>query len=156
MNKNKLNLDDIKTIKMHKPKYSKLKHYETYFLETGKLCHDIYINENNEIVDGYCSYLISKKYNYIDVKIHMIKNKFRKVVLCRFLKIKNNKTKLSNKKYWFKYSLKNAVVPGDVVLINNEHHKIPLVVEKVTHIDPMELNSITKGISKHTNHKYSN
>lgn len=44
------------------PKYEKYRKKEKAFVEYGEL-EKIVIDRNYELIDGYCSYLICKKYN---------------------------------------------------------------------------------------------
>ena len=47
---------------IHPPKYEKYRKKEKTFIKYGEL-GKIVINRNYELIDGYCSYLICKKYN---------------------------------------------------------------------------------------------
>lgn len=46
----------------HPPKYAKYRIKERLFIKSGEL-RRIVINRNYELLDGYCSYLIFKKYD---------------------------------------------------------------------------------------------
>ncbi|MCR5227307.1 MAG: hypothetical protein K6E27_08860 [Eubacterium sp.] len=157
MKNNMVKLDDIIIKRMSKPHYSKFKHYEDYYLRTGALCHDIYINEKNEIIDGYCSYLISKKYKYTDYIVRKTSSKkVYKVVNCWFYNFINDKVKVSNKIYSFRYNLKYAVSPGDIVLIEAHGHLAPLIVESIEHIELADRTKISKCIYKTTRQVFIN
>lgn len=47
---------------MTEPRHEKYEYYKDYYKETGCVPYDILIDENNRIVDGYISLLVTNKY----------------------------------------------------------------------------------------------
>ena len=146
-----ITLDMINIKKMSRPHRAKLKHYGFYYELTGHLSHDIYIDKNKEIVAGYCSYLIAKKHNLPDYKIHFVTtDKLTKVVYCKHMHNKNNKIKLTHKLYAYKFPLKYAVVPGDIVIVKKQGYYNTLVVQSIEYYEKDSIPIITESISKIT------
>ena len=147
----KLGLDEISTSRMSKPRGNKLRSYEAFFRVAKELSHDICVNSNNEIVDGYCSYLIAKKYNYDGYRIHVMKSDTPvKVVRCRYYRIKDKDVKLGEKEYSFVYALKSSVCPGDIVKVKQNDTYSSLVVTAIECFEPCDTQNITGRIAKTT------
>lgn len=57
-----ISLSGIDCSGMTEPRHEKYEYYKDYYKETGCVPHDILIDENNQIVDGYISLLVTNKY----------------------------------------------------------------------------------------------
>lgn len=57
-----ISLSGIDCSGMTEPRHEKYEYYKDYYKETGCVPHDILIDENNRIVDGYISLLVTNKY----------------------------------------------------------------------------------------------
>lgn len=151
MSTEKITLDMIDIKKMTRPSKAKLKHYGVFYDLTGRLSHDIYINNNKEIIAGYCSYLIAKNHNYTNFKVHLVNNnQLTKVVYCKHMLYKNGKIKLYHKTYAYVYPLKNAVVPGDIVKAKHKSYYNTLVVQSIEYYEKDSMPNITATIYKTT------
>lgn len=56
---------------LHSPHMSKFKSKEAMFTKDGTL-GKIILNNNYELVDGYCSYLICKKYDMDKIPVYFV------------------------------------------------------------------------------------
>ena len=68
-------LEDIKIPEYYvEPNQKKMDERLHYFKEHKKLKALIFIDENNNLVDGYTSYLIAKKYSFMAVEVTVVSN----------------------------------------------------------------------------------
>lgn len=75
LEKNIVYLEDIKIPKYYvEPNQKKMSERLHYFKEHKKLKAPILIDKNNNLVDGYTSYLIAKKYNFMAVEVTVVSN----------------------------------------------------------------------------------
>ena len=75
LEKNIVYLEDIKIPKYYvEPNQKKMSERLHYFKEHKKLKAPILIDKNNNLVDGYTSYLIDKKYNFMAVEVTVVSN----------------------------------------------------------------------------------
>lgn len=68
----KIRLEDIDIRGMTRPDKEDFIKSEKYFLKQGEPEQDIFVTKDLKIVDGFCSYLIAQKYNYDNIRIHVI------------------------------------------------------------------------------------
>lgn len=115
-------LDELQTDLMSNPSPEKLWYYERYYQETKQLPHAIAVDENKQLRDGYISYLLAKKYDARAEICEMVSGQpLRKIVKGRHVVFSDGKWRQkSNKRYIWIYTLKEPVVPGDILLVNTK------------------------------------
>ena len=69
----KIRLEDIDIKDMKRPDKEDFIKSEKHFLKQGEPEQDIFVTKDLKIVGGFCSYLIAQKYNYDNIRIHVIK-----------------------------------------------------------------------------------
>lgn len=135
---NACNLEEIEAQHMAKPGDVKYDRYEKYYLENKELAHGIIVDENKKLRDGYISYLLAKKYG---CKVDVIEvprgSTISKLVLGHHVEYdKEQKAYVTktNKRYAWIYNLKEAVVLGDILLVNTSKGNAYVQVDKITNI----------------------
>ena len=130
---NACSLEEIQTDMMSNPSPEKLWYYEEYYQKTKQLSHAIVVDENKQLRDGYISYLLAKKYDAKAEICEMVSGQpLRKIVKGRHVVLSNGKwKKKSNKRYIWIYTLKNPVVPGDILLVNTKKGRAYICVERI-------------------------
>ena len=100
----------------------KLWYYEKYYQKKHQLPHAIVVDENKQLRDGYISYLLAKKYNVRADVCEMISGQpMRKIVKGIHVKFSDgNWRKKGNKRYVWIYTLKEPVIPGDILLVKTK------------------------------------
>lgn len=131
-------LDKIQLKKMGKPSPKKFARYENYFKKEGKLAHDIVVDEHGRLRDGYISYLLAEKYQLPDTRVSVVEalasQPVYKVVLGRHVEKradgKGYEVKNQNVYTWL-YSLRAAVVPGDILVVGSRKGNQIIRVDRV-------------------------
>lgn len=134
----RIRLDRIDTTKMSPPhKFKYMKYYSYYHSinhNNNKLneANPIVVDNNNAIVDGYCSYLIISKSKQKTIKCIKVepKEKLQKVLTAHYLR-KNHS--LSSKAYSWRIK-KFPVVPNEVVINKKATGNAPILIKKITMI----------------------
>ena len=133
---NACDLDKIELHHMTKPSPVKHTRYERYYLENKELAHGIIVDETKQIRDGYISYLLAKKYRCMVNIIEVPKESaISKLVIghhVEYDKVKNTYIIKSSKRYAWIYNLKEAVIPGDILLVQTSKGHAFMQVEKIT------------------------
>ncbi len=129
-------LKEIQVNHMTAPSASKFEYYENYFLETKKLAHDILVDENHEIKDGYISYLLAQKYNCKVAIMDVVSTQpYYKLVYGRHVHKCDIGFRLGTEKYYsWRYTLNDPVVPGDVLLVSTRKGNAYMKVEKIEYV----------------------
>ena len=135
---NACNLGEIELQHMTKPRDVKYSRYETYYLENKELAHGIIVDENKKIRDGYISYLLAKKYGCkVDIIDVPKKSAISKLVIGHHVEYNNEQnTQIvkNGRRYAWIYNLKEAVVVGDILLVQTSKGHAYMQVEKITNI----------------------
>lgn len=130
-----ISLEQIKLDTMKEPRVQKLEYYENYYLQHHMFAHGITIDENNQILHGYTTYLLAKKYSVKDVPVLKTESskKLYKIVVCKHITCNENGIyRISCKKeYMWRYNGRRPVVPGDVLLTEGLKNRSLVVVERV-------------------------
>ena len=102
----------------------RLRKYREYYNDSHEYAHEIIVDENNVLMDGYMTYLIAKE-TKSRPKIICVRRgqRFRKVVIGRY-------TDDSKRHIWY-YDHGPAVVPGDEITVDGEKK---MTVEKITYV----------------------
>lgn len=130
----------------------KLQYYESYYKCTGKLAHDIMVDEENRLVDGFTSCYLAKKYG-LNVDVFQCLNgaPVKKVVRGRHVTAKDEKWKIANDKFYsWVYTLRKPVVPGDVLQVWTEKGLAYMQVEDICYVTGKEFCSQYKKVRIHT------
>lgn len=135
-------LSDVDCSDMTEPRSEKYKYYEDFYKQTGGMAHDILIDENNRIVDGYISFLLVNKYKK-DMKmwqkpdIYRVNSSVphRKIVIGRHVNVSGSDISIRGPQYfkWI-YDKKDPVVSGDILKVDTRKGDAYMVVEKIDYI----------------------
>lgn len=135
---NACELGEIEVQHMTKPMDVKYSRYERYYLGNKELAHGIIVDETKKIRDGYISYLLAKKYGCkIDIIEVPKKSAISKLVIGHHVEYdeeQNTYIEKSDKRYAWIYNLKEAVVVGDVLLVQTRKGHAYIQVKKITNI----------------------
>ncbi len=135
---NACNLEEIELPYMKKPGDVKYGRYERYYLKNNELAHGIIVDENKKIRDGYISYLLARKYGCkVDVIEVPKQSAISKLVIGHHVEYNNEQKAYivkTNKRYAWNYNLKDAVVVGDVLLVNTSKGHAYIQVDKITNM----------------------
>jgi len=135
---NACNLGEIEFQHMIKPRDVKYGRYETYYLEHKELAHRIIVDENKKIRDGYISYLLAKKYgckaDIIEVPKRSAVSKLVMGHHVEYDKEQNAYIVKKSKSYAWIYNLKEAVVTGDILIVQTSKGHAYMQVERITNI----------------------
>ena len=135
---NACNLAEVELQHMTKPGDVKYSRYETYYLKNKELAHGIIVDENKKIRDGYISYLLAKKYGCsVDIMEVPKRSAISKLVIghhVEYNKEQNTYIVKKNKRYAWIYNLKEAVVVGDILLVQTSKGHAYIQVEIITNI----------------------
>lgn len=116
----------------------KYNRYEKYYLENNELAHGIIVDEDKNIRDGYISYLLSEKYGCnVDIIEVPKESSISKLVIGHHVEYNTEqKTYVikTNKRYAWIYTIHEAVVPGDILLVRTSKGNAYMQVEKITNI----------------------
>lgn len=154
---NHANVCELEQVEVQKRECSehlkdKLQCYEDYYKRTGKLAHDIIVNEENKLVDGYTSWYLAKKYDLRpDIFQCLNDAPVRKVVRGRHVYAKNEKWKIRNDKFYsWVYTLRKPVVPGDVLQVWTAKGLAYMQVEAICYVTGKEFCSQYRRVRIHT------
>lgn len=135
---NACELDEIEVQCMTKPRDVKYSRYERYYLENKELVHGIIVDEDKTIRDGYISYLLAKEYGCkVDIIEVPKKSDICKLVIGHHVEYneeQNTYLAKTNKRYAWIYNLKEAVVVGDILLVQTRKGHAYMKVERITNI----------------------
>lgn len=135
-----LNLDKINVSGMIAPKPEKLSYYEKYFLRTGHFANPVIVDEGWNIRAGYVTYLLAKKYG-VRPQIFEVRasRPLTKVVRGRYVKYIAWEWKpLGTKQNSWIYTLRESVVPGDILRVESPRGTACMQVEEIGFTDGME------------------
>lgn len=133
---------DIDCSGMSEPNSEKYKYYEDYFKKTGRMAHNILIDENNRIVDGYISLLLADKYKdsmkkWQNPEIFKVNAAVphAKVVFGRHVNVCGADITIRGPQYfaWI-YDRREPVIPGDILKVDTKKGEAYMVVEKIKYI----------------------
>lgn len=146
-------LDEIQTDLMSNPSPEKLWYYERYYQETKQLPHAIAVDENKQLRDGYISYLLAKKYDARAEICEMVSGQpLRKIVKGRHVVFSDGKWRQkSNKRYIWIYTLKEPVVPGDILLVNTKKGRAYICVDRIEYVAGQGFCSRYNTVKQHMN-----
>lgn len=153
-----ISMKDIDCTNMEKPNETKWNYYNEYYQKYHCLPHDILVDENNCIVDGYISYLLAQKndvkFNILDkASIYsVVRDKpHKKVVIGRHVKVTETGVHVHTKKrYTWIYDLNAPVVCGDVLKVKVKNGYDFMVVDKIAYIAGEKFCSAYKQAISHT------
>lgn len=119
-------VEEIKIDMMSDPSQEKVLYYEQYYQETKRLSHAIVVDEKKQLRDGYISYLLAKKYGvHADICEMVSGQPLRKIVKGRHVELSGGTwRKKGSRRYIWIYSLREPVVPGDILLANTKRGQI--------------------------------
>lgn len=140
-------LDEIDIGDMSEPKPEKMDKYREYFEEHGISEYEltypnpIVIDQNKRLLDGYTSYLIMKEkgFTYAECILADGRNNLNKYICGVHLPEKSGKV------YRWAYFLRDAVVPGDELLVDTCHGKQVVRVTDVGMGTSLFVNSLKKA-----------
>lgn len=146
-----LNLDKINVSGMTAPKPERLKYYEDYYLAEGRFANAVIVDEHWNIRSGYMTYLLAKKYG-VRPPIYEVRasKPLRKVVRGRYVRYpeweqspaggqaldrrSGGKRSADRKQEVWLYTLKEPVVPGDILRVETRNGTANIRVEAVEYI----------------------
>lgn len=137
-----ISLSRIDCSGMTEPRPEKYKYYEDYYKRTGELSHDILIDENNCIMDGYITWLLANKYqNDMGMQwkfnIHKADSTIphAKIVVGRHVNVSESDITIRGPQYFkWVYNKKEPVVPGDILKVDTRKGDVYMVVEAIRYI----------------------
>lgn len=131
-------LGEIDLQHMTKASDAKYNRYEKYYLENKELAHGIIVDEDRKIRDGYISYLLAEKYGCnVDIIEVPGESPISKLVIGHHVEYDTEqKTYVmkTSKRYAWIYTIHEAVVPGDILLVRTSKGNAYMQVEKITNI----------------------
>lgn len=121
---------------MLEPAAAKLEYYENYYQKSHTLAHGIVVDEHGQMRDGYTSYLIAQKYGlHPDIYEAYSEQPLTKIVRGRHVFRDGDGWKVKSDKYYiWNYSLKDPVVPGDVLKVQTQKGRAFMCVEEIHYI----------------------
>lgn len=135
---NACTLGEIDQQRMTPPGDVKYSRYENYYLENKKLPHGIIVDENKQLRDGYISYLLAKKYGCkVDIMEVPKVSVIAKLVIGHHVEYhmeQNTYNTKTGRSYAWIYPLKEAVVVGDILLVQTSKGRAYMQVENITNI----------------------
>lgn len=138
MQTNSCALKEIDIQHMTEPSTVKYNRYEKYYLENNELTHGIIVDKNRKIRDGYIAYLLSKKYDCnVDIMEVPKESPIAKLVIGHHVEYDTEqKTYVmkTDKRYAWIYTIREAVVPGDILLVRTNKGYAYMQVDKITNI----------------------
>ena len=146
-------ISEIRTDGMSDPSPEKMRYYEEYYKKTKCFPHAIVVDEDKKLRDGYISYLLSGKYNKRAYVCESVSDQpLRKAVRGRHVRFADGAWhKKSIKRYIWIYTLREPVVPGDILLVNTETGKDFMCVDTIEYISGHEFCVQYKKVRKHMN-----
>lgn len=138
MQTNSCSLKEIDIQHMTEPSTVKYNRYEKYYLENRELVHGIIVDKKRKIRDGYIAYLLSEKYGCnVDVMEVPKESPIAKLVIGHHVEYDTEqKTYVmkTDKRYAWIYTIHEAVVPGDILLVRTSKGDAYMQVDKITNI----------------------
>lgn len=131
-----LNLDKINISGMSAPKPERLKYYEDYYLAEGRFATAVIVDECWNIRSGYMTYLLAKKYG-VRPPIFEVRASIplRKVVRGRYVRYPAWEWKAMDRRQESRlYTLKEPVVPGDILRVETRSGASNMRVEAVEYV----------------------
>ncbi|MCM1058279.1 MAG: hypothetical protein NC517_11825 [Firmicutes bacterium] len=146
-----LNLDKIDVSGMMAPKPERLKYYEDYYLAEGRFANAVIVDEHWNIRSGYMTYLLARKYG-VRPPIYEVRasRPLKKVVWGRYVRYPEweqsfaeerterrrpkGKGPADRKREVWLYTLKEPVVPGDILRVETRNGASNIRVEAVEYI----------------------
>lgn len=159
-----ISLSDIDCSGMTEPRPEKYKYYEDYYKETGCVPHDILIDENNRIVDGYISLLLTNKYrknmsSWQKPYIHRVNSSVphKKIVIGHHVNVSESDVSIRGPQYfkWI-YNRKEPVVLGDILKVDTKKGDAYMVVEQIKYIAGAKHCARYKKVIEHAGIKIKN
>lgn len=128
--------EDIDVSGMTAPSKIKLKRYEDYYNLTKSLAHSIIVDEQGRIRDGYISYLLAWKYSAnVNILSTWSSQPVKKIVIGKHVEWDGEKCyEKSGKYYCWIYDLKEAVIPGDILLVHTSKGLAHMQVSRINYI----------------------
>ena len=131
-------LEEIDVQHMAKASDAKYKRYEKYYLENKEIAHGIIVDEDRKIRDGYISYLLSEKYGCsVDIIEVPMESPISKLVIGYHVEYDTEQKTYAmktSKRYAWIYTIHEAVVPGDILLVRTSKGIAYMQVENITNI----------------------
>lgn len=131
-----LNLDKINVSGMSAPKPERLKYYEDYYLAEGRFANAVIVDEHWNIRSGYMTYLLARKYGVRPPIFEIRASKpLRKVVRGRYVRYPAWERRAAGGKQESRlYTLKEPVVPGDILRVETRSGASNIRVEAVEYV----------------------
>lgn len=144
-------MDQIRSEHMSEPSSAKLEYYEKYYQKSHTLAHGIVVDEHGQIRDGYVSYIIAKKYGlHPDIYEAFAEQPLKKIVRGEHMLKDGDAWKAkSDKIYTWNYSLKDPVVPGDILEVRTQKGKAFICVREIDYITGKEFCKEHRNVIKH-------
>lgn len=144
-------MDLIRSDHMKKPSAAKLAHYEKYFLKYKALAHGIVVDEHGQLRDGYTSYIIAKKYGYCpSVFEALAEQPVKKIVTGQHIFWDGDMWKVkSDKVYVWNYSLRDPVIPNDILMVQTEKGRAFMYVHETGYVTGKEFCNQHKEVVRH-------
>ena len=131
-------LEEVDVQHMTKPGDIKYNRYEQYYLTNHELAHEIIIDDDKKIRDGYISYLLAEKYGCkVDIMEVPKDSPIAKLVIGHHVKYDSEQKPYvtnTDKRYAWIYAIREAVVPGDILLVRTSKGNAYMKVEKIINI----------------------
>lgn len=136
---------------MSEPSAAKLEYYENYYQRSHTLAHGIVVDEHGQMRDGYTSYLIAARYGlHPDIYEALADQPLRKIVRGQHVLKDGDIWKVKNDKiYTWNYSLKNPVVPGDILAVRTQKGREFMCVREIHYITGKEFCQEHKNAIRH-------
>lgn len=133
---NAVSLKDIDVSGMSAPSAARLQRYEDYFCLTNSLAHPIIVDEDGRIRDGYISYLLAWKYSApVDILTTWSHQPVKKIVTGRHVRWDGTEYEEKSQTFYrWIYDKKEAVVPGDILLVHTRKGPDHMRVSRIDHI----------------------
>lgn len=146
-----LNLDKINVSGMIAPKPERLKYYEDYYLAEGRFANAVIVDEHWNIRSGYMTYLLAKKYG-VRPPIYEVRasRPLKKIVRGGYVRYpewgqgsvsgqagdrrSGGRKSADRKQEVWLYTLKEPVVPGDILRVETRNGASNIRVEAVEYI----------------------
>lgn len=145
-------LGEIDVQSMIKASNAKYNRYEKFYMANKVLAHGIIVDEEQKIRDGYISYLLSQKYGCnIDIIEVPKDSPISKLVIGHHVEYDNEQKDYvikTGKRYAWLYTIHDAVVPGDILLVQTSKGNAYMQVEKVTVIAGKEATNRYKKVKR--------
>lgn len=141
----------VKVDHMTEPEKKKFLYYEEYYKNTGKLAHELVIDEKRQLRDGYISYLLAVKYGLMPKVYEAFACQPQKKIVCgRHVEKMDGEWKIkSDKTYCWVYNLVDPVVPGDILEVYTRRGTAYMRVEEIKYVTGKEFCRLYAGVKQH-------